>query len=101
MASVARVCGDAIVELQVFHSTEGRSMKPTLSTSTMSSPLGEILLVATPQGDALCGLYLESQKYFPGEAAQWRAAPRLPVFRDAIAQLREYFAGARTRFDLP
>ena len=41
------------------------------------------------------------QKYFPEDAAQWRATPRLPLFRNAIAQLREYFAGARTTFDLP
>ena len=76
-------------------------MNPILSTCRMSSPLGEILLVATPQGDALCGLYLDGQKYFPGDASQWRAAPRLPVFRDAMAQLREYFACARVRFELP
>ena len=65
------------------------------------SPLGTILLVANPSGDALSGLYLDGQKYFPEDADACRDSPRLPVFRDAIAQLREYFAGTRTAFDLP
>lgn len=76
-------------------------MKPMQSTRRTPSPLGEILLVADPQGDALCGLYLERQKYFPEDAAKWPNSSRLPLFRNAIAQLREYFAGARTTFDLP
>jgi methylated-DNA-[protein]-cysteine S-methyltransferase len=65
------------------------------------SPLGEILLVANGEGRALQGLYLERQKYFPKQVAEWRAAPRLPLFRTAVLQLREYFAGLRKAFDLP
>jgi methylated-DNA-[protein]-cysteine S-methyltransferase len=76
-------------------------MESTLSTCRIESPLGEILLVADSRGSALCGVYLERQKYFPVDANSWRAAPTLPVLRDAAAQLREYFAGARTRFDIP
>jgi methylated-DNA-[protein]-cysteine S-methyltransferase len=76
-------------------------MESTLSTCRMESPLGEILLVANSRGDALCGLYLERQKYFPVDADQWHDAPKLPVLRDGVAQLREYFAGTRTRFDVP
>ncbi len=76
-------------------------MNPMSLTCRTPSPLGEILLVAKPQGDALAGLYLEGQKYFPANAGQWRAAPRLPLFRDVIAQLREYFAGTRAVFDIP
>ena len=76
-------------------------MEPSLSTCRMPSPLGEILLVADAQGAALCGVYLAGQKYFPPEARQWREAPRLPVFRQALGELREYFAGVRTRFDVP
>lgn len=75
-------------------------MQSILSTCRMESPLGEILLVANPQGDALCGLYLERQKYFPAGADQWRETPKLPVLRDAVVQLREYFAGGRRQFDL-
>jgi methylated-DNA-[protein]-cysteine S-methyltransferase len=76
-------------------------MNATLATCRTASPLGEILLVANPQGDALCGLYLDGQKYYPADAAKWREAPRLPVLREAIRQLREYFGGSRSRFDVP
>ena len=75
-------------------------MESMLSTCRMKSPLGEVLLVADSHGDALCGLYLERQKYFPADAERWREAGRLPVLRDAVAQLHEYFTGARHRFDL-
>jgi methylated-DNA-[protein]-cysteine S-methyltransferase len=71
-----------------------------IKTCRLPSPLGEMLLVANPEGNALAGLYLANQKYFPHEAAQWGEAPQLPLFRAAAAQLREYFAGARTAFDL-
>lgn len=76
-------------------------MNSTNLTCRTSSPLGEILLVANPQGDALTGLYLERQKYFPENAARWTESPRLPLFRNAIVQLHEYFAGTRIRFELP
>jgi hypothetical protein len=49
------------------------SMKLTCHTRT---PLGEMLLVANPRGDALCGLYLVRQKYFPrSRGAVGRSAP--------------------------
>ena len=70
-------------------------------TSRVPSPVGTILLVATADGESLSGLYLEGQKYFPGDAAAWPAAPSLPVLRRAAAQLEEYFAGTRSRFDVP
>ena len=76
-------------------------METTKLTCLTPSPLGAILLVSNPQGDALCGLYLERQKYFPQDAARWTESPRLPLFHKAIAQLGEYFAGARTTFTLP
>ncbi len=76
-------------------------MNANPQTCRMPSPLGEILLVANAQGDALCGLYLEGQKYFPEDAALWTASPRLPLFRDAVAQLGEYFAGRREIFAIP
>jgi methylated-DNA-[protein]-cysteine S-methyltransferase len=65
------------------------------------SPVGAILLVSTPAGDALSGLYLAGQRYFPDDADDYCDSPRVPVFRDAVKQLSEYFAGARTAFDLP
>jgi methylated-DNA-[protein]-cysteine S-methyltransferase len=71
-----------------------------IKTCRLPSPLGEMLLVANPEGDPLAGLHPANQKYFPHEAAQWGEAPLLPLFRAAAAQLREYFAGARPAFDL-
>ena len=76
-------------------------MNANPQTCRMPSPLGEILLVANARGDALRGLYLEGQKYFPEDAALWTASPRLPLFRDAVAQLGEYFAGGRENFAIP
>jgi methylated-DNA-[protein]-cysteine S-methyltransferase len=76
-------------------------MNSIVSISRTPSPLGEILLVANPPGDALAGLYLARQKYFPAAADTWHEAPRLPLFRETIRQLHEYFAGSRTRFDVP
>jgi methylated-DNA-[protein]-cysteine S-methyltransferase len=75
-------------------------MNAKVSTCRVPSPLGEILLVADAAGDALCGLYLARQKYFPPEASQWSERRSLPLFRDVARQLREYFAGARRRFDV-
>lgn len=62
------------------------------------SPLGTILLAATPRG--LAGLWFQGQRYHP-DAAGWRLAPDQPVLALAARQLDEYFAGRRTRFDLP
>lgn len=64
-------------------------------TRTVPSPLGDLLLVG--DGETLRGLY------FPDH----QPAPRLdaPVlhpeaFEEAVRQLDEWFAGARTRFEL-
>ena len=76
-------------------------MKATKLTCSMPSPLGPILLVADAPGEALNGIYLERQKYFPDDAVTWNESPSLPLFRAAATQLREYFAGTRTAFDLP
>jgi methylated-DNA-[protein]-cysteine S-methyltransferase len=65
------------------------------------SPLGAILLVSNPAADALSGLYLDKQKFFPGDTTALKDSPRLPLFVDAARQLREYFAGVRTLFDVP
>jgi methylated-DNA-[protein]-cysteine S-methyltransferase len=80
---------------------EKQLMNAMKLTCSMPSPLGTILLVADAPGEALAGIYLERQKYFPDDAAAWNESPHVPVFRNAVAQLREYFAGTRTVFDLP
>ena len=63
-----------------------------------TSPLGEMIVAATARG--LAGVWFEGQKHLPDSSA-WPEQPGHPVLRQAIAQLDEYFSGARTRFDLP
>ena len=76
-------------------------------TSTLQtrvpSPLGAIVIAATAKG--LTGLWFtDNQRYLPpgltGPAA-WREDPDHPVLKQASAQLGEYFAGQRSRFDVP
>ncbi|MDB5870815.1 MAG: cysteine methyltransferase [Ramlibacter sp.] len=62
------------------------------------SPLGPMVVAATARG--LAGLWFEGQKHMPDNAL-WPEQPRHPVLRQAVAQLREYFSGARSTFDLP
>jgi methylated-DNA-[protein]-cysteine S-methyltransferase len=70
----------------------------------VESPLG--LLLLTYEGRSLTGLYLKGQKHFPqqnlSQATHWREAEASnPDLNQAEAQLAEYFAGQRQRFDLP
>ncbi len=61
------------------------------------SPLGTLLLAASDAG--LSGLYFEEHKYFirpPG----WMRDDRHPLLLNAARQLDEYFAGARSTFDI-
>ena len=64
--------------------------------STTPSPIGPLLLVKNERG--LCSLTMQGQPGAPEPQPSWRSDPaRLAVER---AQLGEYFAGERTRFDL-
>jgi methylated-DNA-[protein]-cysteine S-methyltransferase len=61
-----------------------------------ASPIGDLTLVA--DGSALIGLYFEGHSRTPRLPS---LGPRVDDgFDDAIAQLGEYFAGRRTRFEL-
>ena len=66
----------------------------------MESPLGELLLVSN--GTALTGLYMgrdaEAYKKPPATRDSWIKKPEL--FKDARNQLKEYFTGKRSVFDL-
>ncbi len=75
-------------------------MKPVVRT-TVSSPLGPMLLAASPDG--LCGAWFTDGAHRPSEAqaASWPAAPDHPVLAAATAQLAAYFRGERKAFDLP
>jgi methylated-DNA-[protein]-cysteine S-methyltransferase len=63
------------------------------------SPLGTVLIMAS--GDALVGIHFEGERYQPVIAADWRRTQDHPAVRAAQAQLDQYFAGERIRFDLP
>lgn len=62
------------------------------------SPQGQMLLVA--DGEALCGVYFDGQKYLPQVASQWRRDPQHATLRQAKRELAEYFAGKRKRFEV-
>jgi len=62
------------------------------------SPMGRMRLAASAKG--LAGVWFVGQRHEPGDV-QWREDPDHPVLRAAVAQLREYFAGTRTQFELP
>lgn len=64
----------------------------------IDSPLGPLTLVVDADG-VLCALYNEGQRYFPEAAALGERDDT--VAEDAVAQLREYFAGMRSAFTVP
>jgi len=70
----------------------------TIDFATTVTPLGTMLLAA--RGDALCGAWFEGQRHRPTPDARWRRRRAAPVLARAIAELDEYFRGARRRFDL-
>ncbi len=64
---------------------------------SISSPVGELLL--TSNGEAITGLFMEKQKDGPKPIEDWLRDDSL--FNQAAGQLRAYFAGELTEFDLP
>ena len=69
-----------------------------LAYDVYQSPQGPMLITATSKG--LAGIYFKGQKHFP-KKREWRRDARHPVLREARRELAEYFAGRRTRFDVP
>ena len=63
------------------------------------TPYGRMLLVSTERG--LAGAYFVGQKHYPKRGLAWRGDGRARVASQAKRELREYFAGTRTRFDVP
>jgi methylated-DNA-[protein]-cysteine S-methyltransferase len=74
-------------------------MKTDVHYDLAPTPLGTVLLVA--RGEVLTGIDFDDARYRPVVGADWRCAPQDPVLRAARAQLEDYFAGRRTRFELP
>jgi methylated-DNA-[protein]-cysteine S-methyltransferase len=64
---------------------------------SINSPIGELIL--TSDGGAITGLFMEKQKGGPKPINDWRRDDGL--FNEAAEQLRAYFAGELTEFDLP
>ena len=62
------------------------------------SPHGQMLLVA--EGEGLCGVHFEGEKYYPQVDAQWRRDAQHAALRQAKRELAEYFGGERKRFDI-
>ncbi|HEY7595053.1 MAG TPA: methylated-DNA--[protein]-cysteine S-methyltransferase [Actinophytocola sp.] len=58
------------------------------------SPIGPLTLVGTDS--ALTGLYMAEHRYAPASFGERDD----DAFPDAVTQLREYFAGTRTEFDV-
>jgi methylated-DNA-[protein]-cysteine S-methyltransferase len=71
---------------------------PSCACMEWESPLGPMLLAATGRG--LAGLWFIGQRHGP-DSSQWRRDPQHAILRQAATQLGEYFAGQRTRFELP
>jgi methylated-DNA-[protein]-cysteine S-methyltransferase len=69
-----------------------------LYSTRIDTPLGIVLLAATDRG--LAGAWFDRQRHWPDESG-WQRDDRHPVLREAAAQLADYFAGSRDRFDLP
>jgi methylated-DNA-[protein]-cysteine S-methyltransferase len=66
----------------------------------ITSPLGELLLVGeeTEQGTTLSALSMPGQKNAPTIRPDWRRDPE--PFADIVRQLKAYFAGELTGFDI-
>ncbi|MFC7220397.1 methylated-DNA--[protein]-cysteine S-methyltransferase [Streptomyces polyrhachis] len=68
--------------------------------TVIDSPVGPLTLVA--DGGHLTGLYMVGQRHRPGEETFGGPGdPGEEPFASAAGQLRAYFAGERTGFDLP
>jgi methylated-DNA-[protein]-cysteine S-methyltransferase len=62
------------------------------------TPLGPVLLARTEAG--LAGAWFEAQKWHP-EPLEAPERPDDPLLKEAAAQIADYFAGRRDRFELP
>ncbi len=74
--------------------------KPQLYTTKHKTPVGELTLIASDRG---LRAILWPNSSFAGAGIATRPGPNSehPILRRALNQLDEYFAGSRTRFDVP
>jgi methylated-DNA-[protein]-cysteine S-methyltransferase len=69
---------------------------------SFQSPLGRIIMAATDKG--LAGVWFEGQRHLPEElvtGSGWPEDAGHPVLEKTGRQLKDYFGGQRTHFDLP
>lgn len=64
----------------------------------IDSPMGSILIAS--RNNALAGLWFEGQKYQGKPEADWEKRPNDQVLRMVASQLKQYYAGKRTAFDV-
>jgi methylated-DNA-[protein]-cysteine S-methyltransferase len=71
-----------------------------LTFTRLATPIGELTLAAS--GTALTAVYFPTSRHGPPpvERAGWDDGTH-PLLARTRTQLEEYFAGSRTRFDLP
>ena len=71
---------------------------PSIVQTRYESPLGPMIVAATSKG--LAGLWFDGQRHLPS-TLDWPHDADHPVLIKAVKQLREYYDGKRTTFDLP
>ena len=71
-------------------------MEKTTYYGVMQSPVGELMLIA--DGEALTGIYMQTQKHATRRA---RAVRNDSAVKEARRQLQAYFDGDLRAFDLP
>ena len=71
---------------------------PSLVSTRCDSPLGPLILAASPKG--LAGIWFDDQRHLP-EVRGWARRDDQPLLRLTATQLAEYFAGKRQQFELP
>jgi methylated-DNA-[protein]-cysteine S-methyltransferase len=67
--------------------------------TTFESPVGPLLLMS--DGTSLTGVHTDNDKHRPAVRPDWICDDSVAPFAQTIAQLRAYFDGALTGFDLP
>ena len=65
-------------------------------TMHYESPLGGITMAS--DGEALCGLWFDGQKYFAAGLSQDHEEKELPIFQQTIRWLDVYFSGKEPDF---
>ncbi len=89
----ATFLGDAMVLEDAMFLEDATFLEDTKFFDVLPSPLGDLTLCADEIGITAVA--------FPGEVPRCATPNPNALVREAAAQLRDYFAGRRTAFDLP